>query len=155
MRNIPSLLLSISVTRDRSFRSPPKIGHDLAKQPVTIDRNHRSRLSEMTGHDAPKYANLPIEVQQPILDELAGAIQKKTITQTNISFTHGLVKAFKMGGFNPNLGLAILAARHVTSEVRANENLAKNSFVLDPECMRKGEEKLAAVRNRTVATGRT
>ena len=34
----------------------PKIGHDLAKQPVTIDRNHWSRLSEMTGHDEPKYA---------------------------------------------------------------------------------------------------
>jgi len=58
MRNTSFLLISISLYRDRSFRSTPKIGHDLAKQPVTIDRNHRSRLSEMTGHDAPKYAML-------------------------------------------------------------------------------------------------
>jgi endonuclease YncB( thermonuclease family) len=57
MRNIPSLLILISLSRDRSFHSTPKIGHELAKQPVTIDRNHRSRLSEMTGHDGPKYAH--------------------------------------------------------------------------------------------------
>jgi len=56
MRNTSFLLISVSLYRDRSFRSTPKIGHDLAKQSVTINRNHRSRLSEMTGHDAPKYA---------------------------------------------------------------------------------------------------
>ena len=56
MRNISSWLISISLSRDRLFRSTPKIGHELVKQPVTIDRNHWSRLSEMTGHDAPKYA---------------------------------------------------------------------------------------------------
>jgi hypothetical protein len=48
--------VSISVGRDRSFRSPPEIGHDQPKQAVTPYRNDRSRLSEMTGHDGPKYA---------------------------------------------------------------------------------------------------
>ena len=46
----------VSVSRDRSFRSPPEIGHDPPKQAVTSYRNDRSRLSEMTGHDEPKYA---------------------------------------------------------------------------------------------------
>jgi len=46
----------VSVSRDRSFRSPPEIGHDQPKQAVTPYRNERSRLSEMTGHDGPKYA---------------------------------------------------------------------------------------------------
>ena len=47
---------SVSVSRDRSFRSTPEIGHDQPKQPVTPYRNDRSRLSEMTGHDGPEYA---------------------------------------------------------------------------------------------------
>jgi hypothetical protein len=63
MRNISSLLASVSLCRDRSFRSTPKIGHDLAKQLVTIDRNHWSRLNEMTGHDAPKYAGTTKKVK--------------------------------------------------------------------------------------------
>jgi hypothetical protein len=45
MHNDPS---RVSVRRDRRF------GH-LAKS-VTIYRNRRSRLTEMTGHDGPKYA---------------------------------------------------------------------------------------------------
>jgi hypothetical protein len=71
MRNTSFLPISVSLYRDRSFRSTPKIGHDLVKQPVTIDRNHRSRLSEMTGHDAPKYA---LEVMLAGLNAPAGAM---------------------------------------------------------------------------------
>lgn len=48
----------VSVRRDRSFRSSPEIGHDQPKQAVTSYRNDRSRLSEMTGHDGPKYAQV-------------------------------------------------------------------------------------------------
>jgi hypothetical protein len=33
-------------------------GHALPKQPVTPYRNERSRLTEITGHDGPKYARL-------------------------------------------------------------------------------------------------
>jgi IS30 family transposase len=80
MRNISSLLISISLSRDRSFRSTPKIGHDLAKQPVTIDRNHWSRLSEMTGHDAPKYATTHVERKSRYL--IAGKLANKTATET-------------------------------------------------------------------------
>lgn len=77
MRNIPSLLILISLSRDRSFHSTPKIGHELAKQPVTIDRNHRSRLSEMTGHDGPKYAaNLSTSLIFPLCHRRIGILVK-------------------------------------------------------------------------------
>ena len=52
MHNKPS----VSVSRDRPFRNTAKIGHDRPKQAVTPYRNDRSRLTEMGGHDGPKYA---------------------------------------------------------------------------------------------------
>jgi hypothetical protein len=59
MHNEPS----VSVSRDRRFGTRAKIGHDRPKQAVTPYRNDRSRLTEMGGHDGPKYAveRLPIE----------------------------------------------------------------------------------------------
>ncbi|TAN47474.1 MAG: hypothetical protein EPN21_17530, partial [Methylococcaceae bacterium] len=68
MRNTFLELISISLSRDRLFRSTPKIGHDLAKQPVTIDRNRWSRFSEMSGHDALKYALMQISHQRFVAD---------------------------------------------------------------------------------------
>ena len=52
MHNKPS----VSVSRDRPFRNTAKIGHDRPKQAVTPYRNDRSRLTEIGGHDGPKYA---------------------------------------------------------------------------------------------------
>ncbi len=54
-----------NVTAD--FGNAPEIGHDKTKSPVTIRRNGRSRSTEMSGHDGPKYAivtNLNGDAQQ-------------------------------------------------------------------------------------------
>ncbi len=60
MHNKPS----VSVSRDRLFRNSAKIGHDRPKQAVTPYRNDRSRLTEMGGHDGPKYAEVLIRRYQ-------------------------------------------------------------------------------------------
>ena len=60
MHNKPS----VSVSRDRPFRNTAKIGHDRPKQAVTPYRNDRSRLTEMGGHDGPKYAASAADFEQ-------------------------------------------------------------------------------------------
>ena len=70
MHNKPS----VSVSRDRPFRNTAKIGHDRPKQAVTPYRNDRSRLTEMGGHDGPKYARVAEDKGQSLQAALIDAM---------------------------------------------------------------------------------
>lgn len=94
------------------------------------------------------------ELQQQLLDELAGAIQAKSIKRGVVPFTHGLISAAHAGKFTPSLGVAVLAKRNAMQEIHSNEVKGKAKFILDPVSMSKGEEMIAAVRQRSAKTNK-
>lgn len=107
-----------------------------------------SKIEKKTVEGMILVGELPLGLQQQLLDELAGAIQAKSIKRGVVPFTHGLISAAKVGKFTPSLGVAVLAKRNTMQEIHSNEAIAQANFVLDPARMSKGEEMIAAARRR-------
>lgn len=76
-----------------------------------------------------------LDLQQQLLDELAGAIQTKAIRRGVVPYTHGLISSVKSNKFNPSLGVAVLAARvcELEHKERNEESLAKAGINIDRE----------------------
>lgn len=92
--------------------------------------------------------NQPIEVQQLILDELAGAIKAKKIKGGLVAYTHGLISAAKAGRFTPSLGISILDSRKKEQMDRTAHILAKPNFELYPDAIGNGEQMFFAAKSR-------
>lgn len=84
----------------------------------------------------PQIQFLPIQKQQELLDELAGAINTKSVKTNPVSFFNGLIAAAKKGPFIPGRGTKVLEAR----EARAvsHSSVLDNKDLLDPVAMQKG-----------------
>ncbi len=71
-----------NVTAD--FGNAPEIGHDKTKSPVTIRRNGRSRSTEMSGHDGPRYAGALYQLGRQLLQN------RRASTHTLQQMVHNL-----------------------------------------------------------------
>lgn len=97
--------------------------------------------------------SLSPDVRQPILDELAGAINKQTISKGVIGYMNGLSKAVKKGTFIPNLGIAVLDARQRIKEAHDREILAKSELKLGVEKNGPGRAMYVASKKKGNQTG--
>lgn len=86
----------------------------------------------------PQIQFLPLEKQQELLDELAGAIRTKSIKTNCVSFFSGLVAAVQKGPFIPSRGTKILEARTVTKNKATVKLQMDDKDLLDPVAMEKG-----------------
>jgi hypothetical protein len=87
-------------------------------------------------------AESPQQIQQQLLDELAGAIQKNTLKRGPIPFMRALVGAARDGKFSPNLAVAVAAARQSTQQCLQDSD----AFVCDPIAQEKGKAMLETAR---------
>lgn len=102
--------------------------------------------SELSEHEKnsiiglmPKIQFLPLQKQQELLDELAGAINTKSIKTNPVSFFNGLITAAKRGPFIPGRGVKVLEARSVPNSNKATMELRlKDKDLLDQAAMEKG-----------------
>ena len=172
-RHVETEKLGLQETEKPDFLNTENTGSDLTQIPLLLptvparpadtasgsgifDLIYPQELSEIerkTVEGMVLVGEIPTAMQQQLLDELAGAIQAKSIKRGVVPFTHGLIAAAKAGKFTASLGVAVLAKRKTVQEAQTNEVLAKSKFKLNPESMKKGEGIVAAVRNRASLTG--
>ncbi len=95
------------------------------------------------------------DMQQQLVDELAGAIKANTIKRGVVPFMHGLITAASAGRFAPSLGVAVLSLRKIDRENIARDIQANDSFPLNPVLMERGQAILAAVKRKASKSVRT
>lgn len=93
-------------------------------------------------------AAVPAELQQPLLDEVAGAIAFHKIKIGPIPFARGLAQAVSEGRFTPSLGVGVTAARQAAATAA---NLPTAPFMADPAAQAAGERLLRRIREKSCA----
>ena len=83
--------------------------------------------------------------KQELLDELAGAILKNTISKGNVPFFRSLIKAYKENQFFPNLGVTILSYRNSKAAQEVAKETTKDEYKIDPCAFAKGEQMLLKI----------
>jgi len=61
-------------------------------------------------------SDIPIQDAQQLIDEIAGALQSKSIKTTPVQFLHGLIACYRAGTFKPSAGVSISARRRSVVE---------------------------------------
>lgn len=88
----------------------------------------------------PRIQFLPIDKQQELLDELAGAIRSKSIQTNSVSFFIGLISSVEKGPFIPSRGTKILEARTATKNRASVKLQVDGAENLDHAAMEKGSK---------------
>lgn len=89
-------------------------------------------------------AGCSVDIQQQLVDELAGAIQSNGV-RSIVPYARALVRAAAEGRFAPSLGVAIAAARQATATAA---NLPTAPFVVDKAAQATGERLLQKIREK-------
>lgn len=113
--------------------------HDNLIYPLRVSDVERDAVAQLL-------TTCPKESHQPLLDELAGAIEHRKIRNGITPYARALVRAVAEGRFSPSLGVAVAASRQAAKNAA---NLPSAPFVADAAAQAAGERLLARVRGLT------